>query len=201
MAAPSVPPIAIFAGDKAVRAYLGRIAALAGAQPLPEDGDSHEAALWIADKDAVLPASTGKRIIRLGEGASGEAGVRILKTPTKAAVLVEAIDRALAELRQMPDRLEIAEYVLDTGESLWIAPDKSPVRLTEKEVAILLAIKESAPSSLSRPTLLTKVWGYAEGVETHTLETHIYRLRQKIEDDPSRPAILLTDDDGYRLKD
>ena len=73
------------------------------------------------------------------------------------------------------------------------------IRLTDKEVHILsfLAVQEGA--SVLRETLLEEVWGYARSVETHTLETHLYRLRQKIEDDPSRPALLMTDEKGYRL--
>ena len=52
---------------------------------------------------------------------------------------------------------------------------------------------------ISREELLTEVWGYNAGVTTHTLETHVYRLRQKIEPDPTGPKILITEAGGYRL--
>ena len=73
------------------------------------------------------------------------------------------------------------------------------IRLTEKETAILKYLYRRGSLVVSRETLLNEVWGYNAGVNTHTLETHIYRLRQKIERDPSNAAILVTEAGGYRL--
>jgi len=72
------------------------------------------------------------------------------------------------------------------------------IRLTEKETAILRYLHR-AGRSVSRDELLTEVWGYNAGVTTHTLETHVYRLRQKIEPDPAAAKLLLTEPGGYRL--
>ena len=72
------------------------------------------------------------------------------------------------------------------------------IRLTEKETAILKYLYR-ASDAVGRDTLLGEVWGYNAGVTTHTLETHVYRLRQKIERDPSKAEILVTDQGGYRL--
>ncbi|MCK5374519.1 MAG: winged helix-turn-helix transcriptional regulator [Alphaproteobacteria bacterium] len=77
--------------------------------------------------------------------------------------------------------------------------DDGPIILTEKEVEILRYLHANAPRKISREELLDAVWEYAKNVETHTLETHIYRLRQKIEPDPASPVILKKDDDGYYL--
>ena len=77
--------------------------------------------------------------------------------------------------------------------------DGQKTRLTEKERDILLVLLDAGGQLVLRRALLDSVWGYASGVETHTLETHIYRLRQKIETDPARPQILLTAEDGYAL--
>ena len=73
------------------------------------------------------------------------------------------------------------------------------VRLTEKEAAILRYLFRAEGRVVSRDVLLNEVWGYNAGVNTHTLETHVYRLRQKIERDPAKADILVTDAGGYRL--
>ena len=76
---------------------------------------------------------------------------------------------------------------------------KNKVQLTEKETSILKYLYRSGSNVVGRETLLREVWGYNARVETHTLETHFYRLRQKIEADPSNPELLVTEPDGYRL--
>ena len=76
---------------------------------------------------------------------------------------------------------------------------RKKVRLTEKETAILKYLYRAGDQAIGRETLLDEVWGYNAAVTTHTLETHVYRLRQKIERDPTRAEILVTDTGGYRL--
>ena len=78
-------------------------------------------------------------------------------------------------------------------------PNGSKMRLTEKETAILRYLYRADQRPVSRETLLQEVWGYNSGLTTHTLETHIYRLRQKIEEDAASPAILVTQAGGYTL--
>jgi DNA-binding response OmpR family regulator len=73
------------------------------------------------------------------------------------------------------------------------------IRLTDKETNILKYLYRAGGKVISREELLTEVWGYNAGVTTHTLETHVYRLRQKIEPDPTGPKILITEAGGYRL--
>jgi len=73
------------------------------------------------------------------------------------------------------------------------------VRLTEKEAAILKFLYRAGTRAVARQVLLNEVWGYNASVTTHTLETHIYRLRQKIEPDPANARLLLTEGGGYRL--
>ena len=71
--------------------------------------------------------------------------------------------------------------------------------LTSTEFKLLSLLVTSDGTSQSREHLLQEVWGYAAAISTHTLETHIYRLRRKIEADPADAKILVTDDGGYRL--
>jgi DNA-binding response OmpR family regulator len=75
---------------------------------------------------------------------------------------------------------------------------RKKVRLTDKEAAILKFLHR-AGRAIARDTLLGEVWGYNAGVTTHTLETHVYRLRRKIERDPAKAEILVTEAGGYRL--
>jgi DNA-binding response OmpR family regulator len=78
--------------------------------------------------------------------------------------------------------------------------DQYKFRLTDKETAILKYLYRAGDKVVSREVLLDEVWGYSANVTTHTLETHVYRLRQKIEPDPSNVTILITEPGGYRLE-
>jgi DNA-binding response OmpR family regulator len=85
-----------------------------------------------------------------------------------------------------------AKTLIDDGK-------RRKVRLTEKETAILKYLYRAGEKTIGRAILLNEVWGYNSGVTTHTLETHVYRLRQKIERDPAKAEILITEPGGYRL--
>jgi hypothetical protein len=80
-------------------------------------------------------------------------------------------------------------------------PNAFHARLTEKEAAILHRLAQAKGATISKTALLADVWGYGPNVSTRTLETHIHRLRRKIEADPRRPMKLLTEEGGYRLSD
>lgn len=194
------PTIAVFAESKVLAAYLSEIVVLAGCVVVPVDKRPVEAGLVVAAGSDIrkVPLHPAQPLLWLGEGTQQE-GVRFIKPPVRAAQIIETIHKILGAQDALPAKMEIAGHAIDTRENLWLPDREPPIRLTEKEIAILVLLKESAPSTVSRQTMLDKVWAYAEGVETHTLETHIYRLRQKIENDPSVPQILLTAEDGYRL--
>jgi len=94
----------------------------------------------------------------------------------------------------------IGPYEFRPASKLLVDDKGKKVRLTEKETNILKYLYRSGSKAVSREELLTEVWGYNAGVTTHTLETHVYRLRQKIEPDPANARLLLTEAGGYRLQ-
>ncbi len=89
--------------------------------------------------------------------------------------------------------------VLDIDQGVFANKEGKQIYLTEKEVEILSFLHENKDIVIPREEFLKAVWGYAKNIETHTLETHIYRLRQKIELDSANPEILLTMDEGYKI--
>ncbi|MBL6455698.1 response regulator transcription factor [Belnapia sp. T6] len=118
--------------------------------------------------------------------------------------LAELMARMRAQLRVFDNTDDavfiIGGYRFRPAARLMVAAEGGrKVRLTDKETAILKFLYRAGGRSVSRQTLLREVWGYNVAVATHTLETHVYRLRQKIERDPSDCRILVTESGGYRL--
>jgi DNA-binding response OmpR family regulator len=123
--------------------------------------------------------------------------------PFKLGVLLARIRAQLRQFEQSEDAVfTIGPYTFRPANKLLLDNEKAgkKVRLTEKETAILKFLLRAGTKPVPRETLLTEVWGYNAGVSTHTLETHIYRLRQKIERNPGEASLLVTDPGGYRLQ-
>ncbi len=118
--------------------------------------------------------------------------------------LNELLARVRAQLRVF-DNSEDAVFIIGpysfrpSAKLLLEGARNKKIRLTEKEAAILKYLYRSGGKPVGRQILLNEVWGYNSAVTTHTLETHIYRLRQKIEPDPGNARLLLTEGGGYRL--
>jgi len=120
--------------------------------------------------------------------------------PFKFPVLLARIRAQLRQHEQSEDAVfQIGPYAFHPSQKLLIDETERKVRLTEKETNILKFLYRAGGRMVERDTLLREVWGYNAEVTTHTLETHIYRLRQKIEPDPSNARILITETGGYRL--
>jgi DNA-binding response OmpR family regulator len=121
--------------------------------------------------------------------------------PFRLGVLLARVRAQLRQFEQSDDAtFQIGPYSFRPGGKLLLdAARNRKIRLTEKETQILKFLFRAGPRSVGRDVLLGEVWGYNAAVTTHTLETHIYRLRQKIERDPSEAKILVTEPGGYRL--
>ncbi|WP_112661935.1 response regulator transcription factor [Microvirga flavescens] len=120
--------------------------------------------------------------------------------PFKFAVLLARIRSQLRQYEASEDAVfQIGPYTFRPGSKLLTTEKGSKLKLTEKETAILRYLYRAGREVVGRETLLAEVWGYNSNVTTHTLETHIYRLRQKIEPDPSNARILVTEAGGYKL--
>ncbi len=118
--------------------------------------------------------------------------------------LAELLARLRAQLRIFENSEDavftIGPYTFRPAAKLLQEPSRSRrIRLTEKEAAILKFLYRAGTRAVARQVLLNEVWGYNAAVTTHTLETHIYRLRQKIEPDPANARLLITEGGGYRL--
>jgi len=129
-----------------------------------------------------------------------EAGANDYVTkPFRFAVLMARVHAHLRSHGHSEDaQYRIGPYTFRPSAKLLIGEAAKKIRLTEKETNILKFLHRSG-ETVPRETLLHEVWGYNPAVTTHTLETHIYRLRQKIEVDPSRARLLVTESGGYRL--
>ncbi len=120
--------------------------------------------------------------------------------PFKFVVLLARIRAQLRQHEQSEDAVfAIGPYTFKPAAKLLLDEKGSKVRLTEKETSILKYLYRAGQKVVTRDILLQEVWGYNSGVTTHTLETHIYRLRQKIEKDPSNSELLVTEAGGYKL--
>jgi DNA-binding response OmpR family regulator len=172
--------------------------------------------------DVGLPDMDGRELCRLLRRAGIRIPIVILTGADSEADTIQGLDsgaddyvtkpfrlslllaRLRAHLRQseLSDDavLTIGPYTFRPSAKLLMDPSgRKKVRLTEKETAILKYLYRAGDQPIGRDILLGEVWGYNAGVTTHTLETHVYRLRQKIERDPARAEILVTEPGGYRL--
>jgi DNA-binding response OmpR family regulator len=131
-----------------------------------------------------------------------EAGANDYVTkPFKFAVLLARIRAQLRSHEQSEDAVfRLGPYEFRPAAKILVDERQKKIRLTEKETSILKYLYRAGEKPVARDELLTEVWGYNAGVTTHTLETHVYRLRQKIEPDPTNAKLLLTEAGGYRLQ-
>ena len=140
-------------------------------------------------------ASDADTILGLDAGAND-----YVAKPFRFAVLLARIRAQLRQHEQSEDAVfTIGRFTFKPAAKTLIDEKGSKIRLTEKETSILKYLYRAGEKVITRDVLLHEVWGYNAGVTTHTLETHIYRLRQKIEKDPASAELLITETGGYKL--
>ncbi len=166
------------------------------------DTDGRDLCRWMRKQGIKCPIimltghdSDADTILGLDAGAND-----YVTKPFKFSVLQARIRAQLRQHEQSEDAIfQLGPYTFKPAMKLLETEDKKKIRLTEKETNILKFLYRAQEGVVARDVLLHEVWGYNAGVTTHTLETHIYRLRQKIEPDPSNVQLLVTEGGGYRL--
>lgn len=153
-----------------------------------DDRHPEAAALCAAPRDH----GEGPSVLVIGTALPGADAA--IGRPLRLATLMAKV----ADLTRDRGHVRLGPWRLHADGRLLKGDDGAKVRLTDKEAAILAFLAGNG-GTVSRETLLAKVWGYSAAVTTHTLETHIYRLRRKLERDPTRAEILVTEEGGYRL--
>ena len=213
--------------DRMLRASLAEQLAQEGAFKVVEAGSCAEARAAAADGlyefvilDVGLPDGDGRELCRelrtkgvscpivlLTAADSDSDTIRGLEAgandyitkPFRFAVLMARVHAHLrSHGRSEEAAYRIGPYTFRPSAKLLLDEADKKIRLTEKETNILKFLYRSG-ETVPRETLLHEVWGYNPAVTTHTLETHIYRLRQKIEKSPGEARILVTESGGYRL--
>ncbi len=191
------------AAEGAERALAGKPAMILLDVHLPDmDGRLACRNLRAAGVSAPIIMLTGEAIDDADtiEGFESGANDYVIK-PFKFSVLVARMRAHLRSHEQSEDAIfQIGPYEFRPATKLLVDPRQKRIRLTEKETNILKYLYRSGANAVGREELLREVWGYNSNVTTHTLETHVYRLRQKIETDVQQPKLLLTEQGGYRLQ-
>ncbi len=167
------------------------------------DMDGREACRLMRSKGVAAPivmltgqVTDSDAILGLDSGAND-----YVTKPFKFSVLLARVRAHLRTFEQSEDAtFQLGPYEFRPAGKTLIDGNEKKIRLTEKETNILKYLYRAGGKPVAREELLSEVWGYNANVTTHTLETHIYRLRQKIEPDPSNARLLLTESGGYRLQ-
>ena len=124
-----------------------------------------------------------------------------IEKPFKIQYLNKKISTVFAKISNLNDVThKIGPFIFFPAKKVIMLGEKIKVELTGKEVDILKCLISSAGEAVDRDKLLKQVWNYSPDITTHTLETHIYRLRQKLEVDPSIPRLIISKGGGFSIR-
>jgi DNA-binding response OmpR family regulator len=221
--------VLIVEDDEALRASVAEQMELHEGVTMRQAGDGRQALQLLGENDfelilldVGLPDTDGRELCRLIRRKGVKTPIIMLTAHDSDADVVLGLDSGANDYVAKPFRLSVLlarvraqrrQFELSDDVTFAVGPyafrpsakmlvdgrTGRKLHLTEKESAILKYLYRAGNGAVSRDVLLDQVWGYSSSVTTHTLETHVYRLRQKIEPDPSDPQILLTEPSGYRL--
>jgi DNA-binding response OmpR family regulator len=161
-------------------------------------GASLGGAGWLALRDHLRSQSEAALLLLVEAGQEIPEEENITK-PIRLGFLLARLSALAAKREKEKASLRLGPYRFDAQARRLIRRDGGFVRLTEKETDILRLLLRAEGRLVRREELLERVWGYGEGVNTHTVETHVYRLRRKIEADPGHATLILTEEGGYRV--
>jgi DNA-binding response OmpR family regulator len=225
----SAKTVLIIDDDDGLRAELAELLHLHEQLDVREAGDgrsglekAREGHVDLILLDVELPDSDGRDLCRLMRKKGVKAPIIMLTAHDTDADAILGLDSGANDYVSKPFRLpvllariraQLRQFELSDDASFPVGPysfrpaakmlvdeaRQRKIHLTEKETAIVKFLYRVGDRAVARETLLDEVWGYNAGVTTHTLETHIYRLRQKIEPSPQTPSLLVTEPGGYRL--
>lgn len=141
-------------------------------------------------------------VILLGNDEIEDAdGLIVINKPLRLEKLLDAVLAGINLLARSGNALLVfGGYALDCAKKEIVCQSSGRItKLTEREVTILGYLYKAHEKTVSKQELLSEVWGYNPEATTHTVETHIYRLRQKIEDNGGDRPVILTEEAGYTL--
>lgn len=193
-------PVRIVSADPNEHAAIADVLAggQAGSLSLADGGEQAVVAL-VCPTGRVEDVSGMPAVVLGARREDGADASRSVQIPARLADVFDALEALAQEAINLSEPRRHGGWVLDFSRLALSDPDGRGISLTDTEARLLAMLFDAQGQELDRDTLLQKVWGYRPGLDTHTLETHIYRLRQKIETNPTSPAFLMTTDAGYRL--
>lgn len=183
----NLPEICCFGLSEGI---LGALREYAGEEwRLDTAGEDPDAILCLTGRESLIPQNLQRATPVLVFG----------RKPQKIQALFRRLQQMLEEPSLFIADFRIGGYVFSAQEKTLVQDDGNAIDLTDREVDILFYLARHKNRTVGKNDLLKNVWKYQENVDTHTLETHIYRLRQKMEEDSETPALLVTEEGGYRL--